>query len=652
MQKNNKNNFYDVFTGDLKSDTKKLNTFLSKHTSLNEYVKQRMSEHFGLMAITDTYNNLELTYDELEQQMANFASGLQALGVRKDNFIDVFTENNGRWCVCHYGILRCGAVSVLRGASAPLTELDYIVKHSDASGVILRDGMLLKSLKPYLNNHKLNFIILMFRNEKDDISDLNIPVYYFDDVIEIGKKFEFIPPVQTLNDNCVMLYTSGTTGNPKGVLLTHKNIISQFPLVDAGFQSKPGENTLQILPVWHAYEHTAQTYYLLCGCHLHFTTISGLKNDLTRYKIATFMSVPRIWEALRIGLFQQLKQKSVFVYHIFKNAIKISITYTNHLMYIEHRITNKNTPYTWMATLYHNIMCAILYPAHKWFYNTLYKKIKTIAGINFRASITGGGALSMNNQLFYEAMGVNLREGYGLTETSPVLVLRGVNIPNFLGSCGKPIPTTEIKIINPETYQESKCFEQGLIKVRGYQVMKGYYKDKTSTDLVIDKDGWFNTGDLGWLTNDNNLVITGRLKETICLSSGENVEPVPIENACLESQFIDQIMLVGQDRTFIGALIVPSLTALHKAGLSDIELQKDKNLEITDKTLINLIQKEINIFIKHKTNLKPYEQIKRFTILKNSFKIDNGLLSQTGKMKRNNITQKYIDIINKMFEKR
>jgi len=284
-----------------------------------------------------------------------------------------------------------------------------------------------------------------------------------------------------------------------------------------------------------------------------------------------------------------------------------------------------------------------------YFTNTIYKDIKNAIGLNFRASFSGGGSLSLKDELFYDAIGVNLRTGYGLTETSPDLTLRHANDKNYLCSVGKPIKGTEIKIVDSETFEELGIFHQGLVFVRGPQVMKGYYKDEEATKKVIDSEGWFNTGDLGWLTCDYHLVLVGRLKETIVLSSGENVEPVPIEEACLESKFIEQIMLVGQDKNSIGALVIPTHEALEKCGLVLNDLKKGTTLLIKNPNLQELIKKEIDSYIKNKPNLKPFEKIKKIGIIKESFNQENGLLSKTGKTKRNNVFSEYKEIIAKMF---
>ena len=631
---------------------RRLDKFLSNKTSFNDYFRDKILEYPDMRAITDTYNNVFMSYENLETGISKLAGALQSYGTKKGDFICIFSENNGNWAMCEQAVMTCGAVPALRGSKAPVEELTFIINHCNANGLILENEKCLNALKPHIKAEALKFIVIMFKKKETDFSDIGCPVYYLEDIIYNHSEYKFQKPAQNLDDVAVMLYTSGTTGNPKGVLITHKNLLSQIPSIIKGFMSKPGENTLQILPVWHAYEHTTQLYYLISGCHLHFTNLNGLKNDLSKYQIDTFMSVPRIWEAVRLGIFQKLKQTSPIIYGIFDFAVKLSIYYKIHKMYSEKRITNKKTGYHLWTSLYHRFVRSFLKPLHVLFSVTLYKKIKNTVGINFRASISGGGALSMKDQLFYDAIGVNLREGYGLTETSPVLTLRNVSEPNFLGCCGKPFMGTQIKIVDVETKKELGIFQKGRVYIKGYQIMKGYYKDDAATKAVIDDNGWFNTGDLGWLTADNNLVLVGREKETIVLSNGENVEPVPIEEACLESPYIDQIMLVGQDKSSVGALVVPSEEALKKCGILAKDLKSGSNLTISNQTLRELIKKEIEIYIKKKKNLKAFEKINRFEILNDGFSTANGLMSQTSKMKRNTISEKYEKPISNMYEQK
>ena len=638
---------------DFLSGKRTIEKFLSNKTSFNEYFKDKISDYPDMRAVTDEYNNVYMSYSELETQISKLSYVIQSTGIKKGDFVCIFSENNGRWICTEQAVMRCGAIATLRGSKAPLEELNYILTNCEAKGLILETPKLFQNIKPYLNSTDLKFVVIMFDDGKTEIdkSDINCPVYYYDTVLNEIEDYDFVKPEQNIDELAIMLYTSGTTGNPKGVMLTHKNLLSQMPSIMKGFLSKPGENTLQILPIWHAYEHIVQVYYYISGCHLHFTTLSGLKNDLVKYEIDTLMSVPRIWEAVRLGIFQKLKQNSPILYKLFDFAVKLSINYKIHKMYSERRITNKKGSYHVWTSLYHRFVRSFLKPFHIFFTNTLYKKIKMAAGIDFRASVSGGGALSMKDQLFYDAIGVNLREGYGLTETSPVLTLRNVSEPNFLGCCGKPFMGTEIKICDIETGEELGIFQKGIVMVRGFQIMKGYYKDEEATSKVIDKDGWFNTGDIGWLTADNNLVLIGRAKETIVLSNGENVEPLPIEEACLESPYIEQIMLVGQDKSSIGALVVPSEEALKKCGILAQNIKAGKTLTISDSTLRELIKKEIDVYIKRKKNLKTFEKINKFELLNEGFTSANGMLSQTAKMKRNTISEKYEKSISNMYEK-
>ncbi len=624
-------------------------TFEAKFPSIFDAIENSALKFKELDAIYDKYNSVYHTYGEMLDEIYNFSQGMQSLGIGKGDKVCLISENQGRWFIASQSILRLGAISVLRGSNAPLDELDYIIPFSDAKAVIVRDVKTFENLKPTFAKVNLNFVCILFANKEINKEGINCPCYSYEEIKELGKNHEFQKPEIQPADEAMMLFTSGTTGVPKGVLLSHNNILHQIEACARDFYVKAGDRTLQVLPVWHAYEQIGQLYYFSKGCHLHFTTLVGLKNDLAEYNIDTMMSVPRIWEAVRAGVYQKLKQKSKLLYKIFDFAIKNSIAYKTHKMYGERRITNKLT-YNTLSTIRHRIIRSFMKPIHVLFSKTLYKKLKTAAGLNFRCSISGGGALSMADELFYDAIGVELRIGYGLTETSPVLTLRSTRMKNYLGAAGMPVAYTEIKIVDPQTGEELPKFTKGLVKVRGPQIMMGYYKDEQATKAAIDEDGWFNTGDLGWLTFQNNLVLVGRLKETIVLSSGENVEPVPIEEACLMSPYIEQIVLVGQDKSGIGALIVPSKEALEKCGINMRDLKSHKDETMEDEALFDLFKKEINKYIQNKPNLRAFEKIKQMAFLKEPFSRENGLMSATAKIKRNKVFEKYEEAIKKMYK--
>lgn len=635
----------------LDKDTGKRKKYEFKgYQSVCDYLEASANKYATRPAITDKYNdNIEQNYAEYMLQIKDFSTGLQSLGIGKDDTVGLFSENNGRWIIIDQGILRCGARDAVRGSNAPVDELDYIIGQSDSKALVLYNSMLFDKLKPFLNKYDLSFIVIMFHDKKYKYEDVNFPVYTFEEVLEMGKKHCFNRVEITPDDVASILYTSGTTGNPKGVMLTHGNFLYQFETLHKGILAMPGENILEILPIWHAYERVGTYYFYGRGCHLYYTTLSKIKDDMAKYSPNMMMSVPRIWEAVRTGIYAKLKQKSPLMYTIFDKSIKYSICYKRHTMYLEQRITDQKS-YNPVAMVYHAAMALVMKPLHSFLKRSLYKKLKDMVGLNLRLSISGGGALSAMDEKFYDAIGVNLRVGYGLTETSPVLTLRSNYEKNFLGSAGMPITGTEVKIINPETRKELPYFEKGLVVARGPQVMKGYYKDEAATRAVLDPNGWFNTGDLGYLTNSNNLVLQGRMKETIVLSNGENVEPIPIEDACLSSPYINQIVLVGQDQSAIGALVIPTKEALEKCGIDTRGLRMQQDVCVKNPALRKLIKSEIDTHIKSKSKLKPFEKIMKFEILKEGFSIDNGLMTSTAKIKRNKVFETYNDIISGMYQ--
>lgn len=241
---------------------------------------------------------------------------------------------------------------------------------------------------------------------------------------------------------------------------------------------------------------------------------------------------------------------------------------------------------------------------------------------------------------FFEIIGVDILVGYGLTETSPVLTSRR-HYKILRGSSGLPVTNTEIKIVDPETRQTLPPEQKGLIMARGPQVMKGYYQNPEATHKAIDDEGWFDTGDTGWLTPDNQIVLTGRSKDTIVLSNGENIEPQPIEDACLRSDYIDQIMVVGQDKKCLGALIVPSFEAL--------EAKLGKQIDLSSSEVRGFFRKELNRETRNRPGYRRDDEIVVFELIKEPFTIENGLLTQTLKIRRDVVTERYQDIINKMF---
>ncbi len=277
----------------------------------------------------------------------------------------------------------------------------------------------------------------------------------------------------------------------------------------------------------------------------------------------------------------------------------------------------------------------------------IYRKVRRALGPNFQHAISGGGSLPAYLDLFYEVVGISILNGYGLTETSPVLCARRPD-NNVRGTAGPPLPGTEFRIVDPETRQPLPPGEKGLILARGPQVMMGYYNNPEATAKVLSSDGWFETGDLGWLTPDGQLVITGRAKDVIVLLNGENIEPQPLEDACLQSPYISQIVIVGQDQKKLAALIYPNLDAL-KAWAAEQGIPTAETELLVHPQVRRFILQEVRRRIQERPGYRPDEQVADFRFLPEPLSVENGLMTQTLKIKRNPVAERYAHLIQEMY---
>eukprot|EP00741_Cyanophora_paradoxa_P004132 tig00000769_g4013.t1 len=280
-------------------------------------------------------------------------------------------------------------------------------------------------------------------------------------------------------------------------------------------------------------------------------------------------------------------------------------------------------------------------------------------------AICGGGALAAFLDDFYEVVGVPILIGYGLTETAPTLTARR-EVANVAYSAGLPVPGTQVRVVDPETLAPVEAGATGLVVARGPQVMAGYYKDPEATAKVLDADGWFNTGDRGWVTPGGHLVITGRYKDIIVLSNGENIEPAAVEDVLIRSELIDQVVLVGQDQKSLGALVVPNLDALRRwaresgGGASSSGHAREDvkavvqslgpNPGVTPEQVDRLFETEIAKLVRTKASFRPDEKIGAFRLVPEPFTMENGLMTQTLKIKRNEVYDRYEALIREMYE--
>ena len=630
--------------------TKQEKNALDKHSYISklhrvDQIWDSLADSHGLTIAVDAPHAAhpeKFNYLELSQRISAASSSFISLGIVPGDVVAIFAENSPRWLVADQGLMKAGAADAVRGASAPIEELKYILNDSGAKGLIVQNSLLWKKLS--LEKDFINKFLFIIQLEGEPCEG----VLAWEDFLSVAIGAKNLPLKGNGNQNYVdnsiatILYTSGTTGEPKGVPLTHSNLLHQIQSLCCIADPDPGTSVLSVLPIWHAYERSAEYYFFSCACTQTYTSIKHLKQDLPRVKPVVMATVPRLWEAIQVGFEDALKDMPSPRQNVIKFAISNSYLFKLSLRRSRNLLLSQVGILTRVCSFFEVI---IRTPIHLFSSYFLWPKIlRILCGGQLKYPINGGGAIAPHVDSFFEALGVELLVGYGLTETSPVLSCRRT-WRNIRGSSGLPLPETELKIIDPETLRPKLLNEKGLVLARGKQIMHGYLNKNEATQKVLDKDGWFNTGDLGMLLNDGSLVITGRLKDTVVLSSGENIEPGPLEEYLLASSLFDQVMIVGQDKKQLALLVVPNFDEMFNWA-------RDKGLYIPenlggipgDQKLRNLIRLEVNGLLSRRAGSRNEERVCG-VVLVDRFSIENGLLTQTLKQRRDKISIRDKDLI-------
>ena len=501
-----------------------------------EYLKLQCGE---ILAINDLRgkNKEKISYYELANLITKVSISFKHFGLIKGDVVTLISENSPRWLIADQGLMRVGAISAVRGINSPSLELEYIIEHSNSVGLIVQSKEVwLKLNKKNELKKRLKFII----NLEDELFEDLINWQEFINAVDEKYLNNNIPEKDShqINDIASILYTSGTTGKPKGVPLTHANFLHQIINLAYIADPEPGTSVLSVLPIWHSYERSAEYFFFSCGCSQFYTNPKFLKDDIKQVKPVVMATVPRLWEAIHDGFFLALKKMPPKKQKFIKFLIRNSSIFKMNLRKIRNLGINQES---FIVKISLTISVLVRFFVHKLSATFLWPSIlKQLCGEKLKFPINGGGALPEHVDLFFESLGIDVLVGYGLTETSPVLTCRRREL-NVRGSSGQPLALTEIKIMNEEKDRILKFREVGRIFVKGPQVMKGYLNNISATQEVLSKDGWFDTGDLGFLIPNGSLVITGRAKDTIVLSSGENIEPNPLETEILSSEFINQV---------------------------------------------------------------------------------------------------------------
>jgi long-chain acyl-CoA synthetase len=616
------------------------------------------AQYGDIVALKDLHGqpSATLTYRQMAEAIRTFASGLQALGIENRAHVALFADNSHRWLIADQGIMTAGGMNAVRSATAETEELLYIAEHSESTVLVVETLALLKRLRDRIEALPIALVILL--SDQQPPTDDRLKILNFSQLMALGAEHPYIPVAVQPEDLATLIYTSGTTGQPKGVMLSHRNLLHQINTLGAVVQPEPGDRVVGILPSWHSFERTAEYFLLSRGCTQTYSSIRHLKADLKATKPQYMVGVPRLWESIYEGAQKQFREQPAGKQKLIFTCFGLSQRYVENLWrYQDMKIDEPNLPT--LKRLGAGLGALALWPLHQLGKKLVYGKVREATGGEVKQLISGGGSLARHIDIFFEIIGVPLLVGYGLTETSPVLSARRP-WQNLRGAAGQPIPLTEIKVVDLDTRQELPQGDRGLVLARGPQIMPGYYRNPEATQKAIDPEGWFDTGDLGWISRDGNVVLTGRAKDTIVLTNGENIEPQPIEDACIRSPYIDQIMLVGQDQRSLGALIVPNLEALQawatpqalfmavpgddtpvRTGCTAITLE--------DERVQKLFRDELGREVKDRPGYRPDDRVGPFQLILEPFSVENGLLTQTLKVRRPVVTGRYRDMIKAMF---
>ncbi|HEX8736243.1 MAG TPA: long-chain fatty acid--CoA ligase [Pyrinomonadaceae bacterium] len=561
-----------------------------------------------------------ISSQEMLSRIENIALGLYALGVRRGDRAALLSPNSPEWTLTDAGCQFSGVIDVPVYTTLAANQVCYIINDSGARVFFLQDRETYERLGGIFSECKTieKFIFFDFNGvEAENAMSLA-------QLESLGAKLKAEQPglLKELTaqvkseDVATLIYTSGTTGEPKGVMLSHANIISN--VIDSGekFTFSEKDKPLSVLPLSHVFERSGMYLYIFNGMGVHYAeSIDKVPDNLREVQPTIFVGVPRIFEKVYARAKEKSASESRLKEKIFDWAIEIGKEYARR---VEH-----SQPIPRLLAVKHAIADKLVF-----------RKFREFFGGNLRSCITGGAALADEIYYIFTGAGVTIKQGYGLTETSPVI---STNNPMFsrVGSVGKPLRNNEVRIA-----------ADGEIEASGPGVMLGYYNKPQATRDAFTEDGWFKTGDIGKIDADGFLIITDRKKELFKTSGGKYIAPAPIEQMIKGSRFVNQVVLVGNERKFPAALIVPNFESLENyAKLKGIEA-KSKAEMCSHPRIVNLLERQIEALTR---DLSPFEKVKKIALLENELTVEGGELTPTLKVKRRVVDEKYRDRIEKIY---
>lgn len=565
-----------------------------------------------------------MTHHRVREIVECFALGLMELGIRERDRIGIISENRYEWIIADLSILTIGAVDVPVFPTLTAKQLEYVYNDCEASAIIVSNNFQLQKILAQKDNmpNLRHIIVISDEFETDDVS-----VKSMNQVRENGQRLKNSQKRKellkkrlnsiTTDDLATIIYTSGTTGNPKGVMLSHKNILSNIEGIFKVIPLTENDTFLSFLPLCHSYERTTG-YYTAVACGGTVALAESLETvalNLQEVKPTLMTTVPRLLEIVKKKIYANIEKEKPAKQKIFNWAINVG------KKYIERELNKKSISMT-------------LKTKYKLADKLVFSKIRERFGSNLRMFVSGGAALNESVCEFFLAAGITILEGYGLTESSPVIAVTRVNDIE-IGTIGTPLFNVEVKIA-----------PDGELLAKGPNIMKGYWNDKISTEEAIDEEGWLYTGDIAKLTTRKHLKITDRKKHILVSSGGKNIAPQPIENLLAQSAFIEQCVLIGDRREYCSALITPDFDELKKlADTFEIKYNSVTEL-ISNEKIIKTIKQDID---RLQRDLAKYERVRKFSLLSEPFSVENGSLTPKLSIKRHIVERKFADLIDSMY---
>lgn len=561
-----------------------------------------------------------ITYEEMGEQIEFISRGIVSVGLNPGDRIAILSYNRPEWPIADFAIFSMRGLVVPIYHTLPSSQIAYILKDAGVRAIFVEDNLQYQKVGEFKEQcENLDFIFSF-----SVVEDSGRKIIPWTELLDMGRRHNKDNPdfyQQSISaiepkEICTLVYTSGTTGYPKGVMLHHKGFITDVVNSEAVFGLYPEDIFLSFLPLSHLYERLGGHWCpLYRGCTIAYADdINSVIDDIQLVRPTVMVSVPRLYEKISSKVIEQVEASPTLRKKIFYWALKTGRRFH------ELKFTNKKSLFN---TLKYHLAERLVF-----------SKIKQKLGGRFRFPISGGAPLSSETLKFFEAMGLQIVEGYGMTETHLIITLTPPGSTKY-GSCGKPIPEVDVKIA-----------EDGEILVHGETIMAGYYGNPELTREMIDEEGWLHTGDIGHLDEENYLYITDRKKNILVTAGGKNVAPAPIEHALKRSKYIEDVCLIGDQRKFISAIIIPNFENLKIwAARQNLIYSTDSEL-IGNNEIVQLMMEEIENL---QSDFARYEKVKKFILLPQPLTIENGEITPSLKIKRNIVEEHYKEQIDSLY---